>query len=177
MKINNKKGEISEEVIFVIPKIIFLTAALFAVVILVKMFIVTITDVREVESNILINRMLYSKDGLAYFDNDILRVYPGIIDIKKFELMKINPNILESIVMSYGNDNPIIASRIILKRENKEDITIFYNKDRFDKWEPRALSTVRGGAGSVKSFKEQKYVLTNDGGELTQGILDFYTIS
>ena len=77
MKIKNKKGEISGEVLMIIPKIIFLTAVLFAVVILVKVFIITTTDVREVESNILVNRLLYSKDGVENCPPPPLRGYSG----------------------------------------------------------------------------------------------------
>ena len=175
---HNKKGRISEEVLLSIPRIIFLIAVLFAVVLLVKIFIITNIDVRQVESNILISRLLYSKDGLSYYDEDIKRLYPGIIDLNKFRQISLeNPNALDKTTMSYGQDNPIIAAKITLKQENKNDVIAFYNKDRFDKWEPRTLSTVRGGAGSFKSFQEQKYVLIKDGEAITRGILKLNIIS
>ena len=68
MKLGKKRGVISGEVVFMIPKLIFLTAVLFAVVILVKLFIITTTDIRRVESDILISRLLYSPNGLSYFE-------------------------------------------------------------------------------------------------------------
>ena len=175
---NNKRGMISGEVVMFIPKIIFLMAVLFAVVLLVKVFIVTTIDVRQVESNILVSRLLYSKGGLSYFDETIQRLYPGIIDLNKFEqLSKYNPNTLDNWIISYGEDNPIIAAKITLKYGDKKEIAVFYNKDRFDKWEPRALSTVKGGAGSVKSFEARRYILVKEGEKFFPAFLEFYMLS
>ena len=61
---HNKRGQISEEVMLFIPRIIFLIAVLFAVVLLVKVFLITNIDIRQVEANVLVNRILYSKEGL-----------------------------------------------------------------------------------------------------------------
>ncbi len=178
MKISGKRGEISGEIIMMIPKILFLTAVLFAVVILVKLYIITNTDIREVESNVLIGRLLYSKHGLSYFDEDLKRVYPGAIDLNKFkQIGEANPNGLDMISLSYGSDNPIISAKITLKQESKDDVIAFYNKNKFDQWEPRTLSTVKGGAGSVKSFRKEVYVLVNDNGKFSPAILEFNIIS
>lgn len=177
MKKINRKGGISEEIILFIPKILFLTAALFAVVILVKVFIIGVIDVRQPESSILISRLIYSKDGLSYYDNDLKRVYPGVMDLKKFsELSAVNPNSLDTASLSYGSDNPIIAAKIILKQGTGNDITVFYNKQRYEKWEPRVLSTVQGGAGSVKLVEEKKYVLVKNGDKISPAVLEFNVI-
>ncbi len=175
---NKKRAGVSDEVVFLIPKIIFLTAVLFAVVLLVKIFIVTATDVRETESTILLNRLIYAKDGLSYFDSQLNRVYPGIIDLNRFEeLSKNNPNILDTQSISYGAQNQIIAAKIILRREGKDNIISYYNKDKFDKWEPRALATVTGGSGSVKLSYYQKYILVYKDGKLSPGILKISIVS
>ena len=183
---HSKRGQISEEVMLFIPRIIFLIAVLFAVVLLVKIFIITTIDINQVEANVLINRILYSKGGLAYYDKNIGRLYPGIVDLNKFrELSASNPNLLDNLVISYGFDNPIIAAKITLKNmqlpnsqeKDWNNIVIFYNKEKFEKWEPRILSTVKGGEGIVKSFKEQKYVIVRNGEKLMNGILEFYIIS
>ncbi|MBI4453245.1 hypothetical protein HY636_01235 [Candidatus Woesearchaeota archaeon] len=183
----HKRGQISEEVLLSIPRIIFIVAILFAVVILVKILIITNVDVRQIEANVLINRLLYSKDGFIYYDESIKRSFPGVVDLNKFkQLSAINPNWLDNTAINYGLDNPIIAAKITLRsikndnlqeNQNEKDITVFYNKDRFDKWEPRTLYTVRGGAGSVRAFKEQRYILAKDGEALIPKILEFYVIS
>ena len=173
-----KRGEVSSEVLYFIPKIIFLTAVLFAVVILVKKFVIITTDIRPVESNILVRRLLYPKDGMSYFDSQLSRVYPGTIDLEKFRVLsQSNPNELDHSAISYGDSNAIISAKLTLKQQGREDITAYYNKDRFDKWEPRVLPGVIGGAGSVKVFKEKQYVLIKENEKISTGILEFYVIS
>ncbi len=173
-----KRGEVSSEVIYFIPKIIFLTAVLFAVVILVKKFIITTTDIRPVESNILVRRLLYTNDGLSYFDSQLNRVYPGTIDLERFKtLSQSNPNELDNSIINYEDGDTIISAKITLKQQDKENIIAYYNKDRFDKWEPRVLPGVRGGTGSVKAFKEQQYILIKENEKISPGILEFYMIS
>ncbi|MBI2655903.1 hypothetical protein HYX06_05785 [Candidatus Woesearchaeota archaeon] len=173
-----KRGEVSSEVLYFIPKIIFLIAVLFIVVILVKKFIITTTDIRSVESNILVRRLFYPNDGLSYFDSQLNRVYPGTIDLERFRILsQSNPNKLDDYIINYGDSNTIISAKITLKQQGKENIIAYYNKDRFDKWEPRVLPGIRGGAGSVKAFKEQQYVLIKENEKISTGILEFYVIS
>lgn len=184
---HNKRGGLAADVVLFIPRIILIIAVLFAIVILIKIFIITNVDVRQVEANVLINRLLSSKDGLSYYDEQLNRLYQGIIDLNKFkQISSSNPNILDSTIINYGEDNPIIAAKLTLRNikqdnpeqnYNAEEITLFYNKDRFDKWEPRILPTAKGGAGSFKSFKGQKYVLVKDGERLSPKILEFQVIS
>jgi len=78
---NNKRAEISGEVIMVIPRILFLIAILFAVIVLIKILIITTIDIREVESSILVNRLLFSKDVFSYYDDDtnVERLYKIIL--------------------------------------------------------------------------------------------------
>lgn len=168
--------------VFFLPRLVFLIAVLFAVVLIVKVYIITNVDIREAEANILINRLLYSKNGLSHYDESIKRVYPGVIDLDKFKQLSMNnPNALDSVVINYGSDNPIIAAKITLRGidtyKGDPEIIVYYNKDRFDKWEPRTLSSIRGGAGTVKAFKEQNYVLAKEGDVVTPKILEFYIIS
>lgn len=176
---HNKRGVISGEVVSWIPRIIFLIVVVFAVVLLVKILIITIIDARDTEANVLVNRFLFSKDGLSYYDDKIKRVYPGIIDFKKFEsLSSNNPNSLDTEGISYGPDNPLIAAKITLKYvEPGLELTAYYNKDKYDKWSPRVLPTVTGGAGSVKAFTEKKFVLVKEGDKLSPAFLEFDIIS
>jgi len=188
-KMNNKRAVISGEVIMVIPRILFLVAILFAVIILIKILIITTIDIREVESSILVNRLLFSKE-VIYYDKNIERLYPGIIDLEKFtELSNKEFNTLDTHALAYGPydptanppigppDNPIIAAKITLIRKNVPDIVVYYNKERYDRWEPRLLPGVRGGAGSFKEFKDKKYVFVKDVSGLSPAILDFFIIS
>ena len=173
----SKKAEISGEVIYFIPRIIFLAAVLFAVVILVKSFILTTIDIRPVEAGILSNRLLLQKNGISYFDAKIQRVYPGIIDLQKFrEIASSNPNILDTEAMSYDSNN-IISARMTLKIEGQSDIVAYYNKDKFDKCEPRAITGIKGGSGSVSAFEKKLYVMAKDGKKTYPAILQLYIVS
>jgi len=174
----NKRALIAGEMIMTIPRIFLIIAILFAFVILVKTLIVTEVDTRQVEADILVNRLLFSTNGTLYYDKSIDRLYPGILDLKIFtEISLNNPNILDTEVMNYGIDNPIIASKITLKQEGKEDIVAYYNKVQFDRWEPKILPGIRGGAGSVKAFLKYRYVLIKDGDSISPGVLEFLIIS
>ena len=174
---SNKRSAISGEVIWFIPQMLFLIAVLFAFVILIKSLIVVNIDVREVDSTILVHRLLLSQDGISYYDGDLGRLHPGIIDLEKFREIsdEAPPNILDNEIVSYGSDNPIIAASIALKQKGMGDIVVFYNKEKYDRWEPRV--GIKKGPGSVKSFTEKKYVLVNDNGILSPGVLNFFIIS
>lgn len=174
---NNKKAVISGEMIMIIPKMIFLIAVMFAFIILIKVLIITKMDVRSTEAVILTNKILFTPEGILYFDKDTGRVYPGIIDLDKFrELSEGNPNSLDDVLMSYGSGNPIISAKITLEME-AENVVAYYNKEKFDRWEPRALPDIKGGPGSVKSFRKLRYVLVEEGGVLSPATLNFLIIS
>lgn len=175
---NSKRSVISGEMIMAIPQIIFLIAVMFAFVILIKIFIITQIDVRQVDANIFINRVLLSKGAISYYDKDLNRMYPGIISLERFrEIGSLNPNMLDKEIISYGADNPILAAKMTLKREGYADLIAYYNKENFDRWEPKVLPEVKGGPGSVRAFKRQRYVLVKEGDVLLPGILDFFIVS
>jgi hypothetical protein len=176
--INSKRSVISGEMIMAIPQIIFLIAVLFAFVVLIKVYIITQIDVGQVDSNIFINRILLSQGVISYYDEGLDRTYPGIISLEGFqEVSASNPNKLDQEIISYGGDNPILAAKMTLKKEGYADIAAYYNKENFDRWEPKALPDVKGGPGSVKAFQRQRYVLIKDGDDLSPGILDFFIIT
>lgn len=187
IKMNNKRSVISGEMIMVIPQLIFLIAVLFAFVILVKTLIITTVDVREIDASILVERMLFSPNGISYHDDSINRVYPGIINLEKFKEISMKTNkdfilgedvtsILDTDVISYGPDNPpIIAAELILTQEGREDIIAFYNKKWYDRWAPKALGVP--GPASIKEFVKERNVLIKEGNTLSPGTLTFVILS
>jgi len=176
--IKNKRSVISGEMIMAIPQIIFLIAVLFAFVILIKVYIITQIDVRQVDANIFVNRILLSRGAISYYDEGLDRTYPGIISLERFQgISASNPNDLDEEIISYGGDNPILAAKMILKIDGHADAIAYYNKENFDRWEPKVLPGVKGGPGSIKAFQRQRYVLVKDGDVLSPGILDFFIIS
>ena len=146
----DKKGIITFEMMMWIPRIIFLVAVMFAVVILVSSFVTEKVDVQELEANTFANRVLYSPNTISYRDEDTGRVYPGIIDLSKFKT-DAEDKLSKSIY--YGNNNRKIAAKITLKNlDNSEENLVFYN-DAFYK-EMKVLVDLghTEGPGGARSY-------------------------
>lgn len=172
IKMNNKRSLISGEVIMFIPQIIFLIAVLFAFVILVKSLIVTAIDVRPVDASILVERMLFTKNGISYYDEGLERLYPGVIDLEKFKdisgktdriytLEEEARSKLDEEVISYGSDSFLIAANLTLTQQGGERISAYYNKKWYDRWKPKALICV-SGPGAPRRFTKTRNVLIRD---------------
>lgn len=175
---NKKRGAISEHVILWIPKFIYLIIAFLSVIFLLRLVILTNIDASEAEARILTNRIFYSPNVISYYNPDIGRAYPGIIDFEKYKrLQNVDINEVDTKTIAYGQSNKLIATKLTLENieANTQD-TIFYNKENYEFWEPRILSTVVGGSGSVKSITEQRYVLIKNGDRLEKGILKMQVI-
>ena len=183
IKMNNKRSLISGEVIMFIPQIIFLIAVLFAFVILVKSLVVTAIDVRPVDASILVERMLFSRNGISYYDEGIGRLYPGIIDLGKFKeisgqtdrsytLEEDARSDLDEEVISYGSDSFLIAANLTLTLEGGERISAYYNKKWFDRWKPRTIISLCG-PGAVRQFIKTRNVLVKEGDTISYGSLIF----
>ena len=174
----NKKGKtISDHLILFIPKSVYLAIAFLSVVFLLRLLIITNIDTSQTEAKVLTYRIYYSPNILTYIDSDTGRAYPGMIDLQKFQRLETSANDMDIRTMTYGAENRLIAAKLILKNleTNSEDI-VFYNKDKYEYWEPRVLSTVEGGSGSVKSFTEQKYALIKNADKTQKGILKINVI-
>ena len=119
----NKKALMTFNIINFIPKIIFLAVIAIVVVMLVRTLVVTEVNVQDAEAGVLINRILYSPNGLVYTDNQINRVYPGIIDIENF-----NETILEKAISPV----PYMGAKLDLVMAEQTK-TIKYNEKVYDK--------------------------------------------
>jgi hypothetical protein len=167
-----KKSEVSHEMIFAIIRVIFLTAVLFSVVLLVKSFFVQSISTKDIEATIFFNRILYGQGGILWEDKETGRVYTGIIDLKAFEGAS---RYLDQYLASYG-DSPLLASKLTLKRKGQQDIIAYYHQEQFNRWEPRALPSVEGGSGSITSYENEAYVLIFDGEKFSPGSLYVNTL-
>ena len=66
---------------------------------------------------------LYSVNGISYYDKEINRLYPGIVDLDRFNSSILNKSI------DFGEE-PHIGAKIILKNIRKEERkTVYYNED------------------------------------------------
>ncbi|MBN2454131.1 hypothetical protein JXB11_01150 [Candidatus Woesearchaeota archaeon] len=76
----NKRGFIFIEIPMWMIRFFFMILVMFALLFIFNYFIVTDINVQKAEANTLAGFFFYSKEGLAYCDNEIERCYPGMID-------------------------------------------------------------------------------------------------
>ena len=175
---SKKRGAISEHLILWIPKVIYLIIAFLSVIFLLRLLIVNNIDASEAEARILTNRIFYSPNAISYSDVDTGRAYPGIVDFEKYgKLQNSDVNEMDTKTIAYGQGNQLIAAKLTLQNlETNEQDIVFYNKENYEFWEPRILSTVVGGSGSVNSITEQRYVLIKNADKMEKGILKMHVI-
>jgi hypothetical protein len=162
----NKKATTFNTLMWIF-KIFFLVIVLFTVVLLVRSFIVTELDVFNAEADIFMQRVIMSRNGISYYDSDIDRLYPGIIDMTKFG--KLNEILNSSI--SYGDENSKIAANFILVDEKNTTVAAaVFNPYFYERWKQMLNAQWIKGPGGVKSTTKQISVLIK-GNELKKGIL------
>jgi len=146
---------------FVMRMLMLIFVAL-SVVIIVRKFMILSIDTGPLESNILINRLIYSPDCLADRDS-LLRLRPGIIDLERFTEGTLNK------CLFYGDQNDFAAGNLtLLFLETDQRHELLYNRQGYLLLKPRAGAE---GPGGARSFSDWKYVLANDKGTLRKAIL------
>ncbi len=166
--LKNKKGDfIGLNIVLHIFEIIF-TISL-AVFLLLIIHIEKDINTFDLESEIFINRILYSNNGLWLYDKDTGRIYPGIIDIKNFDINDIEKNLEKT--MFFGKENNRLAAEIILKLKEKS-YSIYYNKEKYDMWVSLYKAGYIKGIGARKGKNKKMPVLVKKGEEMIPAILD-----
>lgn len=159
----NKKGTLSQEAGFWIPRLVFLIIAGMLVHTIVSFFVMDEISVLDADAEIFVHRVLNSRDGISYVDPLTNRIYPGIIDLKKF---KESRRIEDSIF--YGDTSTYIGAKITLKDDkgNKISEQIYKNKAY-----RRIAEEGMRGAGGVELRKKDIYVLIKEEDNTRKGIL------
>ena len=166
----NKRGNIAFNVLMWFFKIFFVIIVLFAVVLLIRSFIITELDIFNAEADIFVQKILMSRNGISYTDPDLDRVYPGIIDKVTFESFEIESLLNTSIY--YGKDNKKIAANITLKNDAGNTIrSIVYNKNQYHYWKVLLEASWISGPGGVRSKTKQFNVLIKDQDSIQNGFL------
>ncbi len=143
-----KKGSMTFNMIMMIPKLIFLTIVLLSVVILVSLFMTMSPGVNYKESDLFTLELLYSPHGISYYDTDLNRVLPGVIDEQ--ELMRDTTEERLHSSFYFGEPNEHISARIrFLDKDYNIFKTIYYNQGEgktygFKFWEPLAQRQGKG---------------------------------
>lgn len=167
---NDKKGITTFEMLIWIPRIIFIVVIMFAIMVLIRSYVTTTIDTSEVEANIFINRLIYSRNGISYFDLEINRVYPGVVDLSKFNSQQ-KEQFLEKTIY-YGIKNMEIGAKLVLKDIDKNsEFSAFYNEDFFKEQKKLVDAGFTQGPGGVKGFVKKYNVLIREGSALSKGTL------
>jgi len=132
-------------IIQMIPKTIFLGAAI--TIIIFFAFILTANNIKtnDLEMNVFINRLLYSTNAIAYYDEEIGRSYLGRIDLDKLN----SKNIEQAINYSKGM---FFAANITLQGKD----SVYYNKELYEKMIPLAKARIKGPGGADYRLKQYK---------------------
>lgn len=137
-----------------IIRIIALTFITLVVVMFIRHFILVDLEVKDVEANVLVNRLIFSPNCIAYENLDFGRVYPGIVDITRF-----NSAVLEECVY-YGERNDFIAANLTLSYLDAAETQYTYlNKEGYILLQPR---TNFKGEGGANYYAFERYVLVQD---------------
>ncbi|MFH1850359.1 MAG: hypothetical protein ABH879_09360 [archaeon] len=131
----NRKALMSFNMLMWIPRIIFLTAVVLSVILLVRVFVVTGIDTKGIEAGVFMDRVWYSANGISYRDPYTGRAYPGIIDTGRF-----NDLILNSTMQP--PQNRLIAARLELT--GSETREVFYNKLWYERWKEVPFEGIGG---------------------------------
>ena len=165
MQQKNKKGQISTLMTITIPRLLFLIIVLFSVVFLIRQFVVNNLNVQDVQAEVFVNRVLYSPNGILYYDNSIQRAVPGIIDP-----LKLKSEVLD-LLIDYKTNNFIAANITLFDAGGNVVSSSAYNKESYLNWNPIALSRLKGPGGVKRTTKT---VLVNYmDAKLHQGYLKF----
>lgn len=147
------KSATSFNMIYMIPRLMFLVIVVLTIVFMLNGFRdVSYQDAIYAEQQMFTEWILYSSNGVSYFDTSLNSVLPGVINKEDIDSGLIEYRLNQT--MPYGGKNKHIAIRIsfIDKNKNKLGDSIYYNKGQgksygFLFWEP--LSQMRGeGAAS-----------------------------
>lgn len=154
----NKKGVSFKILNYAILRILFIALLFYITYLFAYSQIKVNIDIDDTKSLIFVKRLIYSPNSISYTDPVTERIYPGIIDIERF-----NPATLEN-TFNFTKNN--IAAKIELTNlENNEKKEIYLNKEWYDRWEP--LTKFKQYKKTIK----QRYVLINNNGNLEKGVL------
>ena len=162
----NKKA--SFDIIVNLFRLLFVIVVFISVITLTRAFIVQKIDIFEIESKLLTNRLIFSKE-INYVDNDLNREYVGIIDLQKFTSGDIQEKLLNSIY--YGKINSEASAKLVLKDlDSNKEYEVYYNKDLYN--EKKVLVEAKLiGSGAAKRLDTNFYVIIKDGSKLKKGVL------
>ncbi|MBW2966386.1 hypothetical protein KY342_04755 [Candidatus Woesearchaeota archaeon] len=156
-----KKGLISFNMMMWIPRIIFMVIVVTSIIILISVHYRIELDVSGAESELFVQRLLYSPHGICFYDALSNRMYPGIVDLNNLDL--INKSIF------YG-ENKHIGAKLTFTDINGNNLAEkIYNDIVY-----RRIAQER--KGGVDVFRGSRYVLIQKDSKQIPGKLNFENV-
>ncbi|MFH2028191.1 MAG: hypothetical protein ABIJ08_03565 [Nanoarchaeota archaeon] len=164
----NKKAILAFDIMMWVIKLIILVTGATVVVFVIYMLVVNDVGVEHLRSQIFVERILSSPDCISYYNEDIDRVYPNIIDMAKFR----NKEKLAECI-DYGSKKVIAAKITLDNLDTGANIGIsYYNEDEFNKWLPFSFDE----RFYLRTTKE-RYVMIKEGDVMIKGRLDIEIVT
>ncbi|MBW3012848.1 hypothetical protein KY340_01465 [Candidatus Woesearchaeota archaeon] len=165
----NKKGFTFNQ-IFKLLELAFLLIIILSFVFLAKQTVQRSTDTSSAEAYSYLQNMLYSKSGILYYDSEIDRQFPGIIDMDNF-----NDIILDSSMQINMSENvELPAAKLTLIDQAGVLNEAYWHKKWYDRLYPKAGGK---GRGSPRQLIQDMYVLKKaQSGELIPAYLSIELI-
>ena len=152
----NKKALMQFNVMMWIPRLVFMVVVISSILLLVGLYFKMELTVSRAESELFMQRLLYSPHGLSFYDPYSNRIYPGIIDVNNLDL--INKSLF------YG-ENKHIGAKLTLTDMNNNVLaerTYYYLVYR---------RIAQEGKGGVDVFRKALNVVIKNESKQIPGIL------
>ncbi|MBU1201839.1 MAG: hypothetical protein KJ583_02570 [Nanoarchaeota archaeon] len=124
-----------------IPKLIFLGIAITVIIVFTALFIMNNLRTDDLEIDVFLNKLIYSKNTISYYDSMTGRTYLGIIDPNKLTEKNLNES------MEYNGT--MYAAKITLGSQEA-----YYLKSRYLNLEGLAKAKIKGPGGADYRFKK-----------------------
>ena len=161
-----------------VGRIIFMLLVITVIILFVNFYSDINISSHQAETELFINRMLYSPQGISYYDPISGRLYPGIIDLTKFET-KTLPDSNKTLytipslqkTMDFGLEKHIGAEIFITDLSDVPLKLAYYNERVYQRKE----ETIAGPGGVDVEYKEI-YVLAKQENNLIPAILYLHVV-
>jgi hypothetical protein len=113
----------------------------------------------EVREKIIINRLFFSPNSISYVDLTIGKVYPGVIDMSKFDN--------DTLDSSFSTkENAAAAAKLdLVNLDTDTTVSAYINKELYSRWKSYVKFE------QYSSYKDQFYVTIKDNGKEYPGLL------
>jgi hypothetical protein len=144
-----------------IMRVIFLIVVLTAILFLINSYIKTEVHTFDAEASLFIQRVLYSKNCLAYHDETTGQTYPGIIEYASLASEDFQEQLAGC--ANYRDSRHLAARIEIFDEDNNSLLTHHFNKQWYEHW--IELVGFPGFSGS-QSMSRTIYILLKDRREI-----------